>query len=74
VGRRKARRPATDLVNGPHAVSKAGELKSRDATPTKHALQHADRLLAALEANAARATEPALITRLRTAIDRLVAS
>jgi hypothetical protein len=35
--RRKARGPATDTVNSPHAASHAGELKGRDATPDQDA-------------------------------------
>jgi hypothetical protein len=35
--RRKARGPATDTVNSPHAASQAGELKGRDATPDQNA-------------------------------------
>jgi hypothetical protein len=31
VARRKAAGPATDLVNGPHADSQAGELENREA-------------------------------------------
>jgi hypothetical protein len=39
VPRRKAAGPATDKVNGPHAVSQAGEPRDREATPSDSAFQ-----------------------------------
>jgi hypothetical protein len=72
VGRRKASGPSTDSVNGPRAVSQAGELKNREATPHKSEPQAADRdrLIRVLERNAALATGE-MRTRLLAAIERL---
>jgi hypothetical protein len=39
VRRRKAAGPATDKVNGPHAVSQAGKPRDREATPSDSAFQ-----------------------------------
>ena len=39
VGRHKPRAATADAVRDPHAVSKAGELKSREATPFKYTFQ-----------------------------------
>jgi DNA-binding MurR/RpiR family transcriptional regulator len=74
VAAHKATRPPTDLVNGPRADQAAGQAeKVREANPAPNELQ-ADRLVAALHANLKRATEPALITRLREAADRIQAA
>jgi hypothetical protein len=73
VAHRKASRPATVSVNGPRVVSQAGMPRDRDATSNKTAKQ-GDRLVATMRANLERATEPALVVKLREAIDRIQAS
>jgi hypothetical protein len=74
VGHRRAGRPVVELTASRlHADFQAGRLDVREATLSKPVLQ-ADCLVAALRANLSRATEPALITRLRDAIDRVQAA
>jgi hypothetical protein len=69
--RRKATGPSTALTVKRPLTDQDTEV--RDATPRKSETQ-ADHLLAVMRANLSRATEPALVTKLREAIDRVQAA